>query len=258
MYAARLGYAAKGVVYSMVGVLALKAALGMHGGRLTGSKGAVNTLASQPFATALLVATAIGLLGYAIWNAVRAIKDPEHKGSDGQGLAKRAVYAVTSLSHLALAFYAVQLVRGASRSSDNTRQMVGEALSLPFGRVLVAALGLILVGFGFHQLKRAIQNRLDMHLSVSEMTPNQQRFAQKMARFGTSARGLVFGIIGVSLCLAALHHDASEAQGLGEALREVLSQPFGEVLLAVVAAGLLSYGVYQLFAARFATIPEST
>ena len=68
---ARAGLVARGVIYAIVGVLAIELALG-GGGKTTDQQGALAEIARQPFGKLLLVAMAIGLAGYAIWRLVRA------------------------------------------------------------------------------------------------------------------------------------------------------------------------------------------
>src|SRR5829696_8195367 len=68
---ARAELVARGVVYAVIGILALKLALG-DGGKATNQQGALKTIAGQPFGKALLIVMAIGLFGYALWRLVRA------------------------------------------------------------------------------------------------------------------------------------------------------------------------------------------
>ncbi len=63
---ARAGYAAKGVLYLLIGGLAAEVAL-EAGGATTNSRGAFRVVRDQPFGSALLGILAVGLGGYAIW-----------------------------------------------------------------------------------------------------------------------------------------------------------------------------------------------
>ncbi|HEV2129901.1 MAG TPA: DUF1206 domain-containing protein, partial [Longimicrobiaceae bacterium] len=108
---ARLGYAAKGVVYLIVGGLAAQAALG-SGGQTTGSEGALSTILRQPLGQVLLGAVAVGLAGYALWRFVQAALDPEHRGTDAKGIAIRLGYAISGVIHAGLAIEAARMVLG--------------------------------------------------------------------------------------------------------------------------------------------------
>lgn len=255
VYAARVGYAAEGVVYAVLGVLALLAAFGESGGRLTDGKGAIQAIGSQPFGTFLLWATAIGLACYALWNGVRAALDPEHKGSDGKGIAKRVGYAASSLTHVGLAIYAGQLAYGSSSSSGGSKTWVAKLLEVPFGAVLIGLVGAFAIAFGVSQIRKAVKGNVGEQYAHAPLQPKVKRVSHKIARVGIFARGLVFPIIGVSLIYAALEHDAGEANGFGEALAKFAGAPFGMFVLTFVAAGLLAYGIHLFFVARYGHLP---
>lgn len=249
---ARLGYAAKGVVYMLIGVLALQAAFG-PGGKTTGAGGALRTIVDEPFGQLMLAVIAVGLVGYVLWRLVQAFLDPEDNGTDPKGLARRAAYLVSGLAYATVALTAGQLVFGAAGGSNDNQQEVWVAriLSLPFGAWLVGLGGLLLIGGGLGQLYRAYEAEFADKWKSDELSSEQQSWATKLGRFGLAARGVVYGILGVFLIRAALQYDPSEAGGLGEALSALVQQPFGPWLLALVALGLASYGVYALLRARY-------
>lgn len=252
---ARLGYAAKGIVYSVVGVLAVMFVLG-EGGGLTDNKGAIQKISAQPFGIALVWLVAAGLLCYAIWNAVRATLDPANVGTDKKGLVKRFGYGLSAVWHVLLAVYAGQLAYGSDASEGSTESSVAKLMSMPLGQVLVGIVGLVTVGFGLFQIYRAIANKVGDEFDEGQMSEGMKTFACRVARIGIGARGLVFPMIGGSLVLAAFHRQPGQAEGFSDSMRELASQPFGEFLIAFVAAGLLAYGLYLLCVARYATIPQ--
>lgn len=255
VYAARIGYAAHGVVYAVLGVLALMTAFGESGGKLTDSKGAVATIGEQPFGTALLWATAAGLLCYALWNGVRAALDPEQSGHGKKGIVKRIGYGVTSLAHVGLAVYAAQLARGSRSSSGGTQTYVAKLLGMPFGVVLVALVGAVAIGFGLQQIYAAIKGKVGQQYAAAPLDGRVKRLSRRIARVGVLARGLVFPVIGASLIAAALAHDPGQAEGFGDALGRFASGPFGTFTLAFVAAGLFAYGLHAFFIARYGSLP---
>ncbi len=254
--AARVGYLAKGVVYCVVGTLALLFAFHEAGGQLTGGKGAISKLGAQPWGHFLLWATAGGMLCYAIWSAVRALLNPEHKRGFGGGLA-RVGYGLAAISHASLALYAAQSAYGASTGSGGTETWVGKVMTMPFGRVAVGLAGLVAVGFGLFQLYRAAKDKPEAKLDFASMSSNEQRLARLVSRLGAAARGVVFPVIGISLIVAAMRVNPREASDLGEALRELATGPFGSIVLPLVAAGLFAYGINQFFLARYVCIPKS-
>jgi hypothetical protein len=254
--AARVGYAAKGLVYAVVGMLALLAALGESGGRLTDSKGALREIGEQPLGVSLLWATAVGLLCYAAWKGVCAVLDPEHAGNDGKGIAKRVIYAITCIVHLLLAYSAAELAHGSATSGGTTRSSVSKALSLPLGSVLVAIVGAVFIGFGLSQVYKAIKGKVGEQYASAPLGPTLRPLVRKVARVGVFARGLVFPVIGISLITAAWRDNAREAEGFGEALGQLARQPFGTWLLGFVASGLMAYAIHLFFVARYGHLPE--
>jgi hypothetical protein len=248
---ARFGYATKGVIYIIIGVLATQAAIGA-GGATEGSKGAIETIAGQPFGRILLGVTALGLIGYVIWRLVQATLDPEHEGTDVKGIAIRLGYAVSGVAYAMLAFLAARIALsvGGGGGENSQQALTATVLAQPFGQWLVGAIGVIVIGVGLVHFYLAYKAEF-MRQYTGEMSPTQRRWARRIGQGGLSARGVTFGIIGGFLIQAAVQADASEAKGLGGALQMLAEQPYGPWLLAVVALGLVAYGVYCFSQARY-------
>jgi hypothetical protein len=255
---AGFGYAAKGTVYVMVGVLAAAAALG-RGGETTDSRGALHALMHQPFGKILLGIVACGLVCYAAWQFVRAVEDPEHEGRDTKAIFKRIGFFGSGMIHLGLVLAAVRILTGnggANEGGDSkARGWTATLMSYPLGQWLVGIAGLIFVGYGVRQIYRGFTSDLDRRLVLSGLAPAAQEWARRISRLGISARGVVFGIVGVFLILAAMHENPNEARGLGGALQSLQQQSYGDALLATVALGLIAYGVYEFIRARYRRMP---
>jgi uncharacterized membrane protein YidH (DUF202 family) len=248
----RFGYAAKGVVYVIIGVLAAVGATG--GGEPKDSRGALTELLRQPFGSVLLCVVAVGLAGYALWRLTMALKDTENKGSELKGLAVRFGYGCIALVYAGLSYSAVQLVlgNGAGKGSDeSSKEWTARFMALPFGRWLVGLAGLCVIGFGVWQCYKGLTARFRKRLTTAEMHDLTDRLATRAGQVGLTARGVVFGIIGAFLIQAALHARAHEAQGLSGALRAIEQRPYGPWLLVAVAVGLVVYGLYMFVEARY-------
>ncbi len=249
---ARFGYVTKGSVYVVVGGMALAAAVGI-GGRTTDPPGALQTIGTQPFGRIMLGFVALGLAGYALWRLVRAVADPEGEGRDLSGIASRIGHGAAALGYSVLAFTAGQLVV-TSGGGSSPKDWTAWVLSLPFGWVLVMGVGIGVVGYGLHELYNSYQANFEAHLKRGQMSDRIESVVTNGGRFGLAARGVVFGIVGVFLIVAALRSDPSKAQGLGDALRTLLQQPYGTWILGVVALGLVAYGLLMLAVARYGRI----
>jgi Domain of Unknown Function (DUF1206) len=251
--AIRLGYLTRGVVYSLIGTLSLLWALRQSGGRVTDGHGAIERVGEYPWGTPLLWAIAVGLGCYSTWNLVRVVFDPEHHGHDRNGALKRCAYAISAVSQGFLAAYTFELALGEVHGGGQERS-IAKLFSMPGGRIAIGIAGVCAIGFGVFELYRAYKN--DIAKEYRGGLPAQHRtLICRVARVGLAARGVVFPIIGFSLVAAAIAADPSEAHGFGDALHAIARQAYGRVLLAIVAAGLISYGVHMFFMARYARFP---
>ncbi len=256
---ARLGYAMKGIVYLIIGWLAVQLVIGAGGGT-TDQRGALQTIYEQPFGKFLLAVVAIGLLGFAIWCFIQAWFDTEGKGSDAKGIIGRLGYAVTGISYALLAFGAFQLVAGAGSSSatksstTTTQDVTAQLLRHSWGVALVVILGIIVIGVACYLFSNAYTARFQRRLQLAGLSAQVRRGVIFLGRFGYTALGIVFGLIGLFLIVAALQHNPHQARGLDGALRTLIQQPFGPVLLGIVALGLVTYGVYSFVEARYRRI----
>ena len=250
---ARVGYVAKGVVYATIGVLAMREALGA-GGATTGPVGAMRSMGPNPLDGVLLLVLAAGLVGYAAWKLVQGITDPDDKGSDAHGLLRRVGYVGSGLIHGGLAFIAAQSIFGAEDTSEDAVALSVMVYQPPLGGILVGLVGLVVIGVGLYQLYAAYGASFRDELRLSRMGEAEDRWVTLAGCVGTTARALAIGVAGIFVVLAAYESDPSEVRGLGEALETIQSQPSGSLMLGVVAAGLLVYGVFMLLVALYRRI----
>lgn len=249
---ARAGYGARALLYFTIGGLAALAAFG-YGGDTTDSKGALLELYRQPFGRGLLVLAAIGLFGFALFRGYQVIVDPEHQAR-GVRAVKRVGWAAIALLHGALGVFALKLASGNREGAhaDETRDATAALLNwTPLGPWVVAAVGAIVIGVACHELWCAYRSRLDEQLDLSPLSGGARRWVIRLSRFGIGARAIVGSIVGVFLLLAAINSNAGDAKGFDESLAMVREAPFGGVLFAVVALGLLAFAFYELVEARY-------
>lgn len=251
---ARAGFATKGVVYAIVGILAVRAALGT-GGSTDGTRGAIIEIAHGPFGQVLLGLTAVGLFAYAVWRFISAWADPDGAGDDLKGVAKRMGYVVSGAIYLGLAVWSASIILGSSSSSGGNSQETWTAtlLAQPLGQWLVGLIGAGILVTALYHFYRAYDASFMRRYDRGDMDARQRRWARRIGRFGLAARGVTFGIIGGFLIQAAIQSDASETKGLGEAFQTLAQQPYGPWLLGLVAFGFIAYGMYCISRARYST-----
>jgi len=253
---ARVGYAARGVVYLIIGGLATLAVFG-SGGQTAGSRDALKSLLGQPFGSTLLVIVGLGLFCYSLWRVIQAFFDPDNHGTDGKGLAIRASMVISAILHVSLGFFAITLVFTLGGDSSGGSGGGGQEnfsawlLQQPFGVWLVALIGLAVVGAGVAHGIKGYHAKFERYMRIPE---SLQPGAQHICRFGLVTRGVVLVIVGGFFLLAAYQADPSEAGGLGEVFSTVRSQPFGRILLGIVAIGLFAFGTYSTLEAAFRRI----
>lgn len=247
-WTARIGFGALGVVYLIVGILAAQAATG-DGGETTDAQGALHVIGQQPFGTALLWITAIGLLGYALWRFIQAATDP---GSQGAG--RRAINAIKGIAHAVLGVSAARLAMGDPDSGSSGNGMMASIAGNPAGRWLIIAAAAALAIYGIKQAADAIRRKLDEDLDLSSMSSGTRAAVLQIARWGIAARGIVFAALGFLIARAAWSGAGGEDQDTGQALDLLAGLPGGGIILGAIAIGLMAYGVYCFINARYRRI----
>jgi hypothetical protein len=250
---ARMGYAARGAVYVLVGLLAVQTAFGARR-HATDTRGALHVVAQQ--SVALLAVLAVGLFGYALWRIVQGVLDAERKGSDPKGLAKRAAMVGSGLIYGGLALAAARLALGAHEGGgDHAAQAwTARLMSMPFGRWLVAGVGIGVMIGGLQQIRRGWTAKFHDTLKTKEMDAAERRLALRSGQLGFIARGVVFLLSGGFLVQAARRFDPGQVRGLAGALETLAQQPAGPWLLGATAVGLIAFGAYSLLLARYRRI----
>ncbi|GHA68563.1 membrane protein [Lysobacter bugurensis] len=245
---ARLGYAAKGVVYLIIGYLAFRAATAA--GSPEGATGALSSLADETGGQLLLLLVALGLLAHAAWRVVQGVLDPEHHEHDAKHMALRAFYLLSAVIYGSLAWTAFQLSRGRSQGGDGSGQQlwIAKLMDLPAGRWLVMAAGLGVIAYGLHQLVKAWKADVRSHMTRDD------QWIVALGRLGIGARGLVLLPVGWFVFNAGRHYNAQAAGGTDQAL-QMLDRGG---LLAVVGIGLVAYGLHQFAKAAWRRIERPT
>ncbi|MBX2840637.1 MAG: DUF1206 domain-containing protein [Flammeovirgaceae bacterium] len=247
---ARFGIATKGFVYCLIGGLTAMAAFGA-GGKKTGSSGALEFLSSQTYGQILLVITALGLLGFVFWRLYQTFADPEDKGNDAKGIFRRMGYFSSGVFYGLLTYTAIKTVAGSGSDSGGGKEsLVNTLLSESYGQILVGILGVIFLCKAGYQLYRAYSGKFKNKVNESGLGRKARELVLKSGQIGYTARGVVIGIISFLTFKAAFSANSNQAGGTEDAFGFIQNE-FGAIVLAVVAIGLLAYGVFMFIKAKY-------
>ena len=255
----RLGYVVRGALYAAMGVLALRIVLSVAGGQTTDLTGSLVFLVANPFGKLLLVVTVVGLAAYSLWGFTRAIYDPLHRGSDSGGYMARLGFVTSALSYAAIVVFALQLLAGSgATAADGTQKTVASVLTHPAGGGLTILIGLVVIGVALGQFLESYRATFKNDLKDAEMSAGTRDIVVKLGRFGMFSRGVIFLVIGWFVIQAGIHNDPAQAQGFGGAFVFLLAQPFGRLVLGIVALGFVALGLHSFACARWIRLMART
>ncbi len=245
---ARIGLVARGVIYLLIGWIAVLVAIG-HSSRQPSQEGALELLAGKPYGSVSLWLLAIGFAGYALWRLSEAAFGVTGEGNGAgprlSSLARAVVYAF-------LAYLTFKVIAGAAGNQTRKQQdLTASLMRHPGGQWLVAIAGLVVLIVGVALIAQGVRRTFMRYLMTSRMSNRARRAVQRLGQIGVTARGVVFAIVGALIIDAAITFRASKSGGLDKALETLRHQPFGEYLLLLVAIGLMIFGIYGLAEARW-------
>lgn len=244
---ARLGLAARGVVYLLIGILSVQVAFGGGGGGEQADRGgALQAIADQPLGLAVLWILAVGFAGLTLWKVTEALWG-------GEKLIDRLLDAGRTVIYVAGCYAVVRFVVGAGSSSSDqqSRALTTEVMKFPGGAVLIGAVGATVVITGVVFIIRTFMKKFEDELKITEMSPTTHRVMRVLGIVGHTARGLVFGTVGVFLVQAAVTFDPDKAKGLDKTLKSLTETPAGPWPLVLIALGVCVFAVFCVCEARW-------
>ncbi|MFE3519163.1 DUF1206 domain-containing protein [Streptomyces sp. NPDC059166] len=251
---ARAGFVARGVIYLLVGVLALRIAFSDGGGKQADRGGAIAEIAEKPFGSFLLWALGVALAGMALWRLSEAVLG--QAGPDGDKATKRAMAAgrfvfYSFVSYSVLSYAAGDKSSGSGSSDKQTDDVTARALEWPGGQWIVGAAGVAVLCAGLWIAFRAIARKYHKHLKTGEMSRRVRQAVDVTGVFGGAVRGAVFATAGGFAVAAAVQHEPGKAKGMDDTLRSFTETPAGPWLLAFIAVGLAAFGLFSWANARY-------
>jgi len=243
---ARLGFAARGVVYLLIGYLFLTGDPQRAGDG--GPESAFAWLHDAPGGTVLLHLTALGLLGYGLFRLASALLNIDNQRDDMKGAARRVGHGASGLFHLVLAWTALQFARSGATTGSDSHEAAGMLLSVSFGAILLGLIGLAFLIAAAEQAKSAWQASF-----LQEVSRDAPRFLAPLGRAGYAARAVIFVLIGWSLIKSAWFESSSEVMTLGQSIASLSEDG---MIFRLIALGVLLFGAFSLLLARYRIIPE--
>jgi hypothetical protein len=249
----RTGFVARGLTYAIIGGLAFALALGAGTDRAApNQQGALSLLARSVAGSAALLAISAGLLAYSVWKFSQGLFGRGPEGGGGPGLGDRAANVAGGVAYLAFFAVAVRVLAGsAGNSSSEPSRTTAGVLGWPGGQVIVGIAGGVLVAVSLYQLYDGVRGEFAKDSKTEEMGAAERRLFMWLGYVGLTARALVFALVGYFLVRAAVAYNPANAVGVDGALGRLHREPFGPVILGVVAAGLVIFGAYSLLEARY-------
>jgi hypothetical protein len=186
---------------------------------------------------------------------IRTFLDPSHKGKSLKGLFERTGYFISAVAYAILIIPTYNFIFGMSNAAQNGAQsvqlksIISTIFLMPFGRWLVAIIGLLVLAAGVFQVYKGLRNNFDKQIQPYALTSKQIKILKIMGRFGTLARAVVFALVGMLLLFAAYYSSSGGVNGIDGALLILLFQPYGRWLLGLIALGLIAFGLYSLLSA---------
>ncbi|MFG1968533.1 DUF1206 domain-containing protein [Nonomuraea fuscirosea] len=234
----RVGLACRGVLYALIGVVALQIATG-DGSQQADKAGAITTLAGLPFGAVILWVMTAGFVALALWQASEALFGSGKALEKGEAVARVVVYGL-----LVFTLISVLTTHKAKSDDQKSQDLTAKLLELPGGQIIVGAVGLGLIALGVYWIHRGVTKGFKEELELGRMSPRARTIMERLGVGGYAARGMIAGLAGVLVVQAALTYDPDKAGGIDATLREFAETPVGPWLLVVVALGLLLFAGY--------------
>lgn len=247
---ARLGLTARGLVYLLMGALALLVANGSH--LAVDQKNALSQLLRQPYGFLLVTCMAVGFAAYAVWRLSEAtfgvVGAGRRVGPRLQSLLRGLIYA-------SLAATTISLLMG-SRQSQSMQQQgyARDVLAMSGGRWIVAGVGLCVAVTGAVMMEQGATAYFMRYFPRGSTSMRARNAIRLIGRIGTLSRGLIFVLAGALIVLAGWIYKPAKASGVDAAVNTIQAWPRGNLFLTCVAVGLLLFGVYGLCEARYRRI----
>jgi len=254
----RVALATQEILYGIIGLLAVQVAFGNSQAKPS-QRGALESVVRQPFGQILLVVVAVGLAAHALWRLALAARGDPGSDEDGGSLAKRAGNLGRAAIYIALTAAAVRIILQAGRSDKGGPQhSTAEVLGWPGGKWIVIAAGLGVLGAAVWNAYKAVKQSFVNNLDQSRFDESRRKLVRGVGTGGYLGRAGAFALVGWFLVKSGLDSDANKTQGLDGALRKLAVASHGRLLLLLLAAGLILFGIFRVIDGMYRKPSEIT
>ena len=247
--AARIGFLAKGLVYALIGALAIQVAFGDS--EKTDQQGALQTVAEKPGGSVVLWLMVLGFVGYAVWRFSEAAWGRRDETDEKKRTLKRLGSAANGLIYLGFGVLAFRTVTAGSSGGSTSADVTATVLKWPGGQTIVFVAGLVVIAIAIGLTVRGLKTDFEKHLDTGRMSQTTFKAVRRLGQVGYVARGVVFGLVGIFVCKAAMDYQPDKASGFDVALKSIAGAPFGQFLLVLAGLGLICFGAYCVAEARY-------
>ncbi len=254
---ARFGFYTKGVLYIVIGGLAILLVAGLRGGKLADPAGALAVIAQKPYGKILLIIFIVGAIGHGLWNILRGAADVDDAGTNWFGIIKRIIHIGIGIFYVGLALSAWSTLLSENISDANgqlPKTITTVLFALPLGAVLVFIIGLSVIGAGFHECYAGISGKFQEHYRSWEIKGWHQTLITILGALSFTARAVIFLLMGWFFISAAVDYDPNEAAGLDGALLALAQTSYGGIFLFATSVGLVAHGILAFYEAQYRRI----
>jgi hypothetical protein len=255
---ARLGFYSKGFLFIVIGILAILLVIGLDGGKLADATGALSTVAHRPYGKVFLIIFIAGAVGHGVWNILRGAADVDEAGNKWQGIVKRGIQIGIGIFYLGLAVSALEIVLAArvvEANSQAEETFISVALAVPlFGTLFLVALGLSVIGAGFHECYSGVTGKFRENYRLWKITGFHLKVINVLGILSFTARALLLVLMGYFFIRAAFYNTAGGAIGMDAALLTLLKSSYGRIVVLLTAVGLVCHGVLAFYEAKYRRI----
>ena len=244
---ARAGFAVSGILHFLIGLVAIRLAMGGEGE--ADVSGAVAQLADQPAGPALLWVSFAACIALALWQASDAIFDFDHLPAKKK-LGKKLRAVLQSVVYAGLALTLASFANGAGKEhTASTSDLTVSLMEAPGGYALLLALGAAIAITGIVYVVRGFRQSFAKYLRLPS-SAKARTAVTVLGVAGYAAKGIALLLAGLLIIIATVTAHPEQSTGIDGGLKGLREQPFGFYMLAAVGAGLICYGVYMMVRAK--------